>query len=118
MVCASAKTGRAFIAHAEGDQSAFFEIKRKIGFGSRSIVVDKAAVDANHFQRAFFQIVSLFRIQGQDLPGDLTMSAVGSPEALGRRNDGDDWIEVASGVCDHISQSLVMSIGKITLKWR
>ena len=82
-------------------------------FGSRGIFVDQTTVDADDFQGAFLEIMSLLRIQCQDLPGYLAvrddersngfrpkaahgleaMPAVGCPEASTRRDDCDDRVE-------------------------
>jgi len=34
----------------------------------------KTAVDANHFQRTLFQVVSFLSVQGKDLPGNLAIN--------------------------------------------
>src|SRR3954471_17715355 len=46
------------------------------------------------------------------------MPAVGSPETTAGCHDSDDGIEKTPSLTNNVSQSFVMSIGEIALKWR
>jgi hypothetical protein len=50
MVCATAEAGDSLVAHTQSDKCGLFEVEGKPGFGSRTILVDQATVDADDFQ--------------------------------------------------------------------
>ena len=74
MVGATAKARQAFIADAKSDQGGLVQVERELGLGTRRIFVHQTTVDADDFQRAFLEVVSLLRIQREDLPGYLAVS--------------------------------------------
>jgi hypothetical protein len=67
MVSTTAEAREAFIADAESDQGGFVQVERKLGLGTRGIFVHQTTVDADDLQRAFLEVVSLLRIEGEDL---------------------------------------------------
>jgi hypothetical protein len=77
MVSTTAEARETFITDAECDQGGLVEVERELGLRACGIFVHQTTVDAYHFQRAFLEIVSLLRIQREDLPGYL---AVGHDE--------------------------------------
>src|SRR6516164_502967 len=113
VIDATAKPGHSLVANTQRHQSRLFQIKNELRFRSFRVFVDQATIDADHFQRALFEVVCFLRVQCQDLPRDLAvrhyksadrpsaqpshrfepMSAIRGPKATVRCDHRDDWIE-------------------------
>jgi len=74
MVSATSESRDAFIADAKCDEGGLVEIERELGLGTRRVFVHETTVNADDFQRAFLEVVSLLRIQREDLPCYLAVS--------------------------------------------
>jgi len=136
MVSTTGEARKAFVADAKSDQGGFVEVERELRFGTCGIFVHQTTVDAYDLQRAFLEIVSLLRIQREDLPGYLAVSynercngfrpqsahrfeampAIRSPETSLRCDHSDNRVEKTPGFIDDISEPFVMSIGEIPLE--
>ena len=130
MISTTAETREAFIAGAKSDQGGFVEVERELRFGPRGIFVHQTTVDAYDLQRSFLEVVSLLRIQREDLPGYFTvrhdercngfrpqaahgleaMPAIRSPEASLWCDHSDDRVEKTPGFVDNVGKPFVMSI--------
>src|SRR5262249_26154363 len=127
------------VAITERDQRSLFEIKREIRLFTRPILVDKAAINAPHFEGSFFQVMSLFGIQCKDLPrqfpvwsdecgdglraqtahGFESMASVRRPEsAASRSRHRDDRVEEGACFHNHSRQFFGMSLREVSLERR
>jgi hypothetical protein len=74
MVGTTAEAREAFIADAKSDQGGFVQVEGELRLKTRGIFVYQTAVNAYDLQRSFLEVVSLLRIQREDLPGNLAVS--------------------------------------------
>lgn len=136
MVSAPAEAREAFIADPESDQGWFVEVKRELRFEARGIFVHQTMVDADDLERAFLEIVSLLRIEREDLPGYLAvirdersngfrpkaahgfeaMPAIWSPEPSLRCDYSNNRVEKTPSFVDDVGEPFVVSIGEISLE--
>src|SRR5882762_10480543 len=128
------------IADAERDERGFLQVVGELSFGASRVlgVPQQAAGDADHFERLFAQVVRFFRVEREDLPGDLALghdergdgpraepahrleavSAVRGPEAFLGRRDRDHRIQKHPGAVEDVGELPVVGLREIALKRR
>src|SRR6266446_2318166 len=114
------------------------EVESELGFGALRVLVQQAPVYADHLERLLAQVVRLFGVEGEDLPGDFALGhderrdrpcaqpshrlqpvpAVRRPEALLGRGDRDHRVEKHSRAVEDVGELAVMRLRKVALEGR
>ena len=86
VIGAASEPGHTFITNPKRNQGGFVQIKRKLRFRSGGVFLYQPTINPDDFERALLQVVSLFGVQGQNLPGHVTIG---------------DWADISAFVGVH-----------------
>src|SRR5439155_7124215 len=116
----------------------FFQAEDGIRDGHVTGVQTCALPISDHFERLLAQVVRLFGVEGEDLPGDFALgndergdgprpepahrleavAAVRGPETSFRRGDGDHRVEKHSRAVEDVGELAVVRLRKVALEGR
>src|SRR6267154_1408823 len=128
------------VADTERDERGFLQVVGELSFCASRVlgVPQQAAGDADHFERLLAQVVRFFRVEREDLPGDLAFGndergdrsgaqpshrfeavpAVRGPEAFLGRGDRDHRIQKHPGAVEDVGELPVVGLREVALKRR
>src|SRR6267154_687946 len=140
VVGAAGELALVLVTDAERDERGFLQVVGELSFGASRVlgVPQQAAGDADHFEGLLAQVVRFFRVEREDLPGDLApghhergdgpraqpahrfeaMPAVRGPEAFVGRGDRDHRIQKHPGAVEDVGELPVVGLREIALEGR